>query len=349
VRNGRSGRDDPAPPDRTRFTPPFDAAVAVAAERALRLAAYQGSDRARRRPGKHRRRLPAYSPAVRHAVYEAIHDAGRAGVRQAGPRHLLVAVLRLPDGAAERFVEDWPGSNLTRVLVALRGSDSYRREMAPHELRVGMLKFWRVLPATAPRGLELPWRALVRLLDWVLLRHPYRRHGARYGHLLPWDVHASTAELGVRLGRPVVTSAEVLLTILDVHEELDRAGVELPAEVARYNRAGEVLREHGVTLSAAIAAAAGLPMLAGDAEDDLAGIDFRGWSRPRPRPGGPSYGRTALTVLHAASAAARHAGHPYAGTGHQLAAALADLDGPAARLLARLGAPVERIRADALS
>jgi ATP-dependent Clp protease ATP-binding subunit ClpA len=88
-------------------------------------------------------------------------------------------------------------------------------------------------------------------------------------------------------------------------------------------------------------------MLPDDAEDDLNRLDIRGWQPPRPRPGAPSYGRTALTALHSASAAARRAGHPFAGTTHLLMAALADLNGPAARLLHRLGAKPERIRSDA--
>lgn len=253
----------------------------------------------------------------------------------------------MPDGVAARFVAGWAGSDLSGAVAAVRADDSNRQEPEPLAPCVTVLRFWRILPATAPRGLDLPWRALVWLLDQVLVRRPYRRHGARFGHIVPVVVHGNTREQAVRLGRSVISSAEVLLSILELHEQLDTAGVALPAEVARYNQAGEVLRAHGVTLRAATWAAAEVPMLPGNAEDDLHDVDIRGWQPPRPRPGASSYGRTALTALHSASAAARRAGHPFAGTTHLLLAVLAELNGPGARLLRRLGAQPKRIRSDA--
>lgn len=82
---GRTGLVDPQPPARTMWEDAFDAKVAFEAEAPPRDAALAGSDRLRYRY-RHRRALPpmpVFSPAVRYAAYEAIHEAGRLGVEHA--------------------------------------------------------------------------------------------------------------------------------------------------------------------------------------------------------------------------------------------------------------------------
>jgi hypothetical protein len=49
-----------------------------------------------------------------------------------------------------------------------------------------------------------------------------------------------------------------MLSILDLHEQLDAAGVVLPQPVGQHNTAGRIRREHGISLLAATVAAARL-------------------------------------------------------------------------------------------
>ncbi|WP_203855951.1 Clp protease N-terminal domain-containing protein [Plantactinospora mayteni] len=340
---------DPHPPSRIVALPPLDDEIMMAADAALRLAAYRGAYRVWRGRRRHPGALPTFSPSVRQAVYEALHEASRDGLRWVGSEHLLVAVLSLPDSAAARFLTNWSQVDLDWLVGRLRDEPAYQGDSAPPlPSALAWLKFLRVLPATAPVPLRWPWRTAV----WVLtrfVRRGYRRHGARYGHPMLAGCVSAAEQKAVELGRPYVTGAEVLLAVLDLHEQLTAAGSILPAEFARFSEAGEILRTGGVTLRAATKAATRLTTLPTDAEADLGQIPTRGWRTVRRRVAAPPYGRTSLAALRSASVAARDAGHSHAGTTHLLAAVLVEADGPAARLLHSLGADPAAIRAQAVA
>lgn len=171
----------------------------------------------------------------------------------------------------------------------------------------------------------------------------------RYGHpILPLIEGRATVE-AVRAGHNVITAAHLLVSVLEMHEQLTAAERTLPADLVRWNTAGDILARHGVTWQAAARTAAQLTADPGDDEDRLDDLPSRGWRRPSPAgPGVPAKGRTALAALRAASLSAYQQGHPYAGTTHLLVELLADPAGPAARLLRHLQIDPEAVRADAL-
>jgi len=346
VRKGRTGLTDPQPPVRTVWVVAFDEEVAFEADAVLREAAFDGSDilRARYRRRSEPPPLPVFSPAVRHAVYEAIHEATRRGIKHAGPQHLLAGLLALPDSAAGRLLEEWwvPGhASLEQIARADRGDIE---DDAPSTW-VLSLTFWRVLPAAGPRLWRWPWRALVWQVG-RLLRRPYRRHGARYGHPILLAIESDATRKAVYTGHAVVTAADVLLSVIELHEQVASAGKTLPDEVARWSQAGEILAARGVQGWTVTRAAARLVSVAGDAEDNLAGLPTRGWPPPRASVGAPRQGRSALTALREASLLAHRLGHPYAGTTHLLDALLVEPDGPAARLLRECGVNPYAVRSE---
>jgi Clp amino terminal domain, pathogenicity island component len=347
VRKGRTGLTDPQPPARTVWRDAFDEEVAFEADAVLRDASFDGSETVRAR---YRRRselppMPAFSPAVRHAVYEAIHEAARKGVEHAGPQHLLVGLLALPDSAAYRMLHEWwvPGHASLKQIV--RADLSYHENGNSSEWAVGGLTFMRVLPATGPRLWRWPWRTAVWLLE-KQVRRPYRRHGARYGHPILLLIENDATYKAVHIGHAVVTATHVLLSVIDLHEQLASAGKTLPDEVARWNQAGVILSAHGVQGRTATRVAARLASGPSDVEGDLAGLPTRGWPPPRVRLGSPAQGRTALAALREASLCAHRLGHPYAGTTHLLGVLLAEPDGPVARLLRQLGANPDAVQSD---
>jgi hypothetical protein len=176
---------------------------------------------------------------------------------------------------------------------------------------------------------------------------PYRTHGARYGHPTLFLIEADATDKAVRTGHASVTAADVLLSVVDLHEQLAATRTQLPPDVARWNEAGPILAAHSVAGPAAMRAGARMPPWPTDAEDDLTGIPHEGWWKPRAPAGGPVQGRTALVALREASLLAHRLGHPYAGTTHLLRALLAEPSGPAARLLRRLGVDSDVVRSDA--
>jgi hypothetical protein len=90
---------------------------------------------------------------------------------------------------------------------------------------------------------------------YFLVRRPFRRHGARYGHPILLLIEHDARKQAVRLGHAHTGTVELLLSTLDLHEQLHTAGMVLPEPAARHNSAGQILRGHGVTLLAATMAA----------------------------------------------------------------------------------------------
>jgi hypothetical protein len=277
---------------------------------------------------------PAYQPAT------CAHE-----VEHAGPQHLLVAVLALPGSAAYRLLrERWvvEYASLARIV---RADPAYQENGTSSEWAVGALTFGRVLPAAGPRLLRWPWRAAVWLLG-TRVRRPYRRHGARYGHLILLLIEGDARYKAVHLGHAVITATDVLLSVIDLHEQLASAGKTLPDEVARWNRAGAILAAYGAQGRTVTRAAARLASVSSDREDDLAGLPTQGWPPPRAPLGEPAQGRTALAALREASLSAYRLGHPYAGTTHLLGALLAEPAGPVVRLPRQFGVNPDAVRSD---
>ena len=346
-RMGRPGRTDPAPPQPSRVQAQFDDDVAAETAAVLRVAAFRGSDVVRAR-GR-RASLPTFSPAVEHAVYEAIHEAALRGVERAGPQHLVLGLLSVPGGAANRLLERLWVAGQPPLADQIRVESVYRKGGTPSEWAVDNLTFWGALPAPGPRWRRRPWRVGVQLLATTLFGRPYRTHGARYGYPILFLIEADANDKAVRTGHASVTAADVLLSVVDLHEQLAEAGVELPPDVARWNEAGQILAACSVAGPAAMRAGARMPPWPTDAEDDLADVPRKGWWKPKAPTGGPAQGRTALVALREASHLAHGLGHPQAGTTHLLCTLLAEQTGPAARLLRHLGvdSDVVRLRANA--
>ena len=323
----------PHPPDDvapsvppSRWSPDFDEQVALFAKGALREAAYDGG------PG-----AAEFSPLVQHAVYQAVHEASRRDGVPAGVRHLLAALFAEPDSGSSAVARKLVGQ---RGHVLNREAPEYRAGGPPSAWASGGLVAARVLPGTAPRGLDLPWRTVATTVTYFLLRRPFRRHGAHYGHPIPFLIEVQAARQAVRFGRTHTGTAEVLLCIIDLHEQLQAAGAVLPHPVARHNTAGQVLREHGVTGHAAVVAESRLPAVPHSAPGV---VPAKGWRDPRTRLRPPRLDPGAAFALRSASGSARAAGDPFAGTTHLLAAILTDRDGQATRLLRTLGADPEAI------
>lgn len=299
---------DPDPPaGRAQLFPAFDRQVELFADGAVREATFDGG------PG-----AVTFSPLVRHAVYEAVHEASRRDGVPAGVGHLLAAVFAEAGSAAVEVAAQVRGSvHLDRHSPGYRAGDESPL-WAPEALKVA-----GVLPSDSSRAGRLLFAMTIRAL---------RRRGNRYRYPIPVLVEADARRQAVRLGRAYTGTIEVLLSVLELHEQLDRAGVTLPPAVARYTCAGRILRDHGVTYLDALAAAADLPAVPHVGEP----VGLSG--RPR-RHSRPAFDAEADAALHTAGTA----GGPY-GTTEQLAAILHDTGGSAARLLTALGVDPDRIR-----
>ena len=82
------------------------------------------------------------------------------------------------------------------------------------------LRVARILPSRGPWLLRWPWRPRSGWCRGLKLRRPYWRHGARYGHPIPLLIEWDATAKAVHTGRPVVTAVDVLLSIIDFHEQL---------------------------------------------------------------------------------------------------------------------------------
>lgn len=208
----------------------FDRQVALFAEGALREAAYRGG--LPRRSG-----LCRVSPLVCHAVYEAVHEASRRDGVPAGVRHLLAAMYDQPGSAAVQLAKRMWVTGHGRPLLD-RQSDRYRAGDDPPDWASFAMKALRVVPSHGPRVPRVPWRMVVATGLYFLVRRPFRRHGARYGHPVPLLIEHDAPVQTVRLGHAQTSTANVLLSMLDLHEQLDAASMVLPEPVARHNTAG---------------------------------------------------------------------------------------------------------------
>jgi hypothetical protein len=170
VRKGRTGLTDPRPPAPTMWEESFDEAVAFEADAVLRDAALEGSDVVgawHRRRGE-RRSLPAFSPAVRHAVRVAIHDAACRGVDHADPQHLLIGPLSQPESAANRLLREWRIPEHPSKDRVVRTDPGYHEKGAQSTWAAPQLTFWRVSPVARLKLWRWPWRTAV----WLLVRRP---------------------------------------------------------------------------------------------------------------------------------------------------------------------------------
>lgn len=346
IRSGGRGHDDPQPQPRPPAGSAFDDDVAVEVDMLLRQAAFTGANDPT--PLRSRRPSPVFSPAVRHAVYEAVHEASRDHLVFVGRRRLLVALLAIRDSPARELMAQWCPDGHLLLATRIRTAPTYHRDGdytpdgRPVFPLVERLRVCGAIPGQTDGDLPAFERFLARRFTaWQ--RRRYTRHGAWYGHPLLVEVDIDARVHATRAGRHHVSSADVLLSVLDAHEQIRAAGADLPTADRPFNAAGEILRAHGIGYQRAARAALTLPPCPTDAEDDLDGLPTRGWPR-RARTVTLPYGRSALAALRSASLSAHRAGHPFAGTTHLLAALLTDDAGPAARLLHSLGARPAGIR-----
>jgi hypothetical protein len=242
----------------------------------------------------------------------------------------------------------WGVTEPGRLVSHVRAHPAYRTNGEPSRWAVDGLTQVRALrPDRDPAIWRWPRRLALTLLLSVLVSRHYRRHGARYGHPLLFLIEAHAPDKAAYTGHDHVTAAHVLLTVLDLHEQLMSTGKPLPTFLVRWNTAGAILARHGIDTRAATRAAARLGRDPVDDEDNYDGVPRLGWPTIRLRRGVPIPGRTALLALREASLSARRLGHPYAGTTHVLAALLVDPTGPAARLLRELGVNPDTVRSEA--
>jgi hypothetical protein len=341
---GESAQTDPPPPS-TDWGAHFGEEVALEAAAVLGEAAHLGASTLRNRARRKgvRLRPPVFSPAVRYAVHDAIARATKEEHGHAQPRHLVTALDHLPCPASEMLAQWVSREDLQRIELGrdLRHDANDRAPWATDTLALA-----RVLPAGGPRLLRAPWKVLAWQTT-LAFRRPYRRHGARYGHPILHLIETDALIKAAQFDQDTATTAHVLLSLIDLHEQLSSDGRALPEQVARWNQAGAILTAHGVRLRPQAWAAARLEPAPDDAERDLSGLSTRGWAPlPTTLVGHPTHGRTALAALRQASLSAHRLGHPYAGTTHLLAALLAQT-GPAARLLHRLGVDPDAVRSEA--
>jgi Clp amino terminal domain, pathogenicity island component len=341
VRAGKTGRTDPQLDRPTVRVGASHDDIVFETDAVLRIAGFLGSDivRARHRRTRRLSTLPVFSSAVRHAVYTAIYEAGRRGVQHAGARHLLTGLLELPDSAARRMLDDrqirWSGS-LEQLVQA---DPAYYRHDQPSIWRESLSFYGMVADRDWPHVRIL--RSLARFLLWRL-----RRSGAGYGCPFLALIDHDAMRKAVRVGHMTVTATDILLSIIDLHEELVSEGVALSDELARWSQAGEILSAYGLNVPTATKAAARSPGVTSDAEDDLQGMSAGGWPPPTTRPGELKRGRTALAALCEAKVNAHRFGHPVVGTTHLLDALLAERHGPVARLLFQLDIDPVAVRSE---
>lgn len=348
IRRGKTRLTDPQPPS-TEWETHFGDEVAFEAAAVLGQAAFRGSDIVRSFKGKIvGTALPVFSPAVRYAVHDAIARAARQDldheIQRAEPPHLVLAMLALHDSLAARLLNQWEWVPHRELQTAL-GDLTHKAGASPAQWAIVFLTFMRVLPAAGPRR----WRGPGHVPVWLLgtfLRRRYRRHGARYGHPILFLIESEATTKAAQTGHGTVTAAHVLITLIDLHEQLASADTTLADEVARWNQAGVILASHGVRLRPAARVVARLEPVPSDAEHDLTDLPTQGWATPQGSVGAPTQGRTALAALRHASLTAYQLGHPYAGTTHLLAALLEEPLGPAARLLRRLDADPDAVRSE---
>ncbi|TDC56431.1 hypothetical protein E1281_07545 [Actinomadura sp. KC345] len=339
---GETARTDPPPPS-TEWESVFGREVAYRAAVLLGEVAYSGGVDHRR---KGRTAVPVFSPAVRYAVHDAIAEAADEEHGYAEPRHLVTALLKLPGPGAESLTRWVPGEDLRRIEhgQGLRRDDNRQTSWA-----VSVMKLSGQAPGSGSRSSRWFWRAV----EWWLVRQfrrPFRQHGARYGHPILHSIEGDAVSKALQTGHGVVTAAHVLLSVIDLHGQLDQADTRLTDRVARWNQAGLILAAHGVRPGLeAWAAAVRLEPAPDDPEHDLTGLPTEGWPPLPPAPVNDAvHGRTALSALRLASLSAHRLGHPFAGTTHLLAELLADPAGPAARLLRELSADPATLRSEAV-
>jgi hypothetical protein len=271
---------------------------------------------------------PPWHPDVRAAVRRALDEAGAIGVAHAGARFLVAAVLEDRGGRVQKLVSDCgldPSELRERLSSDPVGADEPVAEL------VGSLKAFRVLPAPPPTGRKVAHAVLRAMFTMVRL--------TRVDYLL-LALEMEAIRQAVRMGSAQVTTAHLLLTVLELDRNLEALGEQLPGALATANCGGRVLADHGIGYDAAIAAATEISDPVEPAAAPVAGPWW--WKPSRQRWWRTKY----LNPPWAASAAEaadrtgtdtrRRRTRP--GTGPLLAAVLAEPDGPACQVLHQLGA-----------
>lgn len=257
-------------------------------------------------------RRPLPTEALVAAIGRAFLRARELDVSRANATHLLMGLLHDPDNRAGEVLLE---QRLDRdeLLPRLAVHPSAHQDGTPHADSVTGLHNMGVL---AQRSRVL-WGGIARFLS----------NGGFGSPVLP-TVRREAKRQAVRLGHPNVTTAHLLLAVLALDDQLATTGHQLRDELARSNTGAELLRARGVTLHAAINAAA-----------DLVQVD-----QHRPGPPAPQEEGDVEQALIRARLHAHKRKDPTTGTTHLLAELLANSDDPSTALLAATGADTDELR-----
>lgn len=267
---------------------------------------------------------PEWDREIRDAVHRALISAKTADLTWAGRTHLLDATLANPDSRASILLRkcriDAPA-----LLAGVREAPPTPMSDGPRTPIVDGLRAYGIL---SPVGRHKP--RLFAHIAGAIVRHVSGTESLLY--LLELEA----VRQAVRLNHPRVTTGHLVLAALALDEQIALSRQALPGDLAKANRAGQVLARHGVTY---LAAAAGLD----SALDESAPPQRK--RRWRSRTGDPGWTVGAVAAAEAArrTAAVRRT---QAGTSDLLVAALAEREGPGARMVESLGGDPATIRAE---
>jgi ATP-dependent Clp protease ATP-binding subunit ClpA len=255
---------------------------------------------------------PLPTEALVAAIGQALLRAHELGVSRANATHLLMGLVHDPGNrASEALLE----RRLDRdeLISRLAVHPSAHQDGTPHADSVNGLRNVGVL---TQRG-RMFWGGLARALS----------SGSFGSPVLPM-VRREARRQAVRLGHPSVATVHLLLAMLALDDQLTTTGHRLRDELVRSNTGADLLRTRGVTLRAAVNAAA-----------DLIPVDQR-----RPGPPAPSEEPGVEQALTRARLDSHERNDPTTGTTHLLTALLADSDDLGTTLLAAIGVDTDELR-----
>jgi len=269
-------------------------------------------------------RRPRWTAGAWTMLTGALATARDHGIAYAGPVHLMVAMLAMPDCDGTRYVYPYE-SGWAAACEWLSKAPDLRRSDGPYP----------DLSALRPVMWPPPSSMRRRLARWAALR-VYRP--ARFGPLFN-EVETEARRQAVRCGHGVIGPAHTLLAMLALDAVLAEAGMTMAANSSARNRAASALRAHGVDEGrlSRVAERRGAPedppaeVLTGQLERLCLGDPFNGVE----------------TVAAAARAMELSLAyrHPDTGTSHLLCALLENDAGEASAVLRDLGVDPAAVRA----
>ncbi|MFC5752842.1 Clp protease N-terminal domain-containing protein [Actinomadura rugatobispora] len=283
--------------------------VATLLREAEWLASQRQERRGERAAPENGRPLP--TGALAAALAHAFLRARELGASRANETHMLMGLMHDPGNrAGEALLER--RMDRDDLIARLAVHPSARQDGTPHTLSLDGLRNMGML---TQRGRL--WGGLARTLS----------SGGFGSPVLP-TVRLEARCQAVRLGHSHVTTVHLLLAMLAVDDQLTAAGQRLRAGLAEHSTGAELLRGRGVTLPAAVKAAA-----------DLIPVD-----EDRPDSPDPTDHPAARQAMTRARLHFKEREDGSAGTTHLLTVLLADPDDPCDALLAAVGVDTGELR-----